>query len=443
MERNAIMQRVMMLSEMWMEALRQYPNVITFAWVGSSSVEFKTIKGFVMFQTSYEKTLQDTILCLAQPFEPEIQSYGARIIGDLQHYFNEWNKDPALTETTGLIQWQPTAWAENISESEWFIENLNLLALALKISADDEKLVLALFPSTLNDVKAFSNWIELLMNEKIDPHIRIMLYESRDSMYFESLSKKRSNQFKYLYPDLDIAGAMDQILEDTKAAKTSPEEREMVSFQQSLIKMNEAIGYGDEEQVLFYSDNCLKIAQKYGWAAQQALVHFFEHTFYASVNKPKEAHHSIDKAITIVQSEENNIKDQTPYQYYIAKGNLYFMSSKFEEAAAVYKNCLTLNGNENNTLLLAGIYQMLGNSLRKSASKEEARNCFITGWELLAQDQQMELKDNAMAMFYAKDMLSVADQAMLNKYHPVMDELWGQNWRNNLDNQYKVLTKAN
>jgi hypothetical protein len=47
-----------------------------------------------------------------------------------------------------------------------------------------------------------------------------------------------------------------------------------------------------------------------------------------------------------------------------------------------------------------------------------------------------------MAMFYAKDMLSVADQAMLNKYHPVMDELWGQNWRNNLDNQYKVLTKA-
>ena len=48
MENNAIMQRVMMLSEMWAEAVITQPQVRVFAWVGASSVEFKTIKGFAL-----------------------------------------------------------------------------------------------------------------------------------------------------------------------------------------------------------------------------------------------------------------------------------------------------------------------------------------------------------------------------------------------------------
>src|SRR5688500_4085671 len=106
MENNAIMQRVMMLSGMWTESLTKNRDVGVFARVGASSVEFKTIKGFVMYQTSLEKTLQDTVLCLSQPFEPEVQLYGDRITCDLLNYFREWNKDPSLTEVTGKIEWE-------------------------------------------------------------------------------------------------------------------------------------------------------------------------------------------------------------------------------------------------------------------------------------------------------------------------------------------------
>lgn len=254
MENNAIMQRVMMLSEMWTESLSKNPKVSVFAWVGASSVEFKTIKGFVMYQTSLEKTLQDTVLCLSQPFEPEVQLYGDQITSDLQNYFREWNKDPMLTEVTGKIEWRAQSITEKGTEAALFAENLHMLAKALKVTGHPEKLVLALFPSALTDVKAFSNWIELLMNAGISDSVRIMLYESRDSMYFKSLSKKKEEEFKYLHPDLDIAGAMNQILEETKAKKGTEEEKDMVSFQQALIKMNEAIGYSDEEDVRYYGN---------------------------------------------------------------------------------------------------------------------------------------------------------------------------------------------
>jgi len=47
-----------------------------------------------------------------------------------------------------------------------------------------------------------------------------------------------------------------------------------------------------------------------------------------------------------------------------------------------------------------------------------------------------------MAMFYAKDMLSVADQEMLNTYTPILNQLWGNNWKNNLTDQYNQLNKT-
>jgi len=445
MENNAIMQRVMMLSEMWASSLVKHPEKQVFAWVGASSVEFKTIKGFVMYQTSMEKTLQDTFICLTQPFEPEQTLYGQGMVNNLQEYFEAWNKDASLSAGTGIIQWNPASANQPQQDPASFLSNMLLLADALKVDGKQGKLVLALFPNALNDPAAFSQWIAELIDIGIPDRIKVMLYESRDSLYFRKLEKNKGEKFLYLYPDLDIAGAMDQILEDTKAGKASEEEKDMVSFQQSLIKLNEAVGYRDEGDVKHYRDSCLKQTKKYDWLHQEALVYFFMHTFYSAAQQIKLAHESIDQsiALSITATERELIQNnQTIYQYYIAKGNLFFMHKDFKSAAEVYQQCLQLDSSNANVLMLAGIHQMLGNSLRKSATKAEARECFATGWQLLYANGEEELKDNAMAMFYAKDMLSVADESMSKTYVPLMDKLWGINWINNLADQYHQLTKT-
>ena len=441
MENNAIMQRVMMLSEMWTAALVEHPTVNTFAWVGSSSVEFKTIKGFVMFQTSLEKTLADTVLYLAQVYDPENRSYAENILSDLDAYFKAWNAEPDLVADSGLINWTPTKRAETTKETVWFLENLTSLTAALDITGQTEKLVIALIPAAA-DFRAFSGWIGELIEAGIPDQIRVMLYESRDSMFYKKLEQNKGAQFKYLYPDLDIAGAMDQILEETKAKKQSPEERDLVSFQQGLIKMNESVAYGDEEVLCHYRDFCLKLANQYGWTTQAALVHFFEYSFYASVGKAKEAHRAIDKAINISLGATQLTADTQIYQYYIAKGNLYFMSGEFEEAAVVYKTCLSLDRTGAQPLMLAGIHQMLGNSLRQCGRKAEAWDSFKSGWDLLSAGGDEALKENAMAMFYARDMLKTANDIMFAVYAPLMDSLWGNGWSARLEDQYQHMQKT-
>ncbi|EDM35114.1 hypothetical protein PBAL39_16571 [Pedobacter sp. BAL39] len=442
MENNAIMQRVMMLSEMWAEAIITQPQARVFAWVGASSVEFKTIKGFVIFQTSMEKTLQDKVLMFTQPFEPERRGYAEHLCSDLHQYFKEWNKDPSLTADTGIIDWEPGFDDGGGDEGGLFIDNMNKLARALNVNGHQEKLTLVLFPNRMNNIDAYNQWLEALIKAGLPAHIRLMLYESRDSMFFDRIAKKYTDTFQYLYPDLDIAGAMNQILEDSKSQKGSQQEKDMLSFQQALIKMNEAIGYQDDEDVRHYRDVCLKLAKTYNWDDQQALVYFFMHTYYASLQNVKKAHEAIDEAISITLNSNSFNAAQTQYQYYIAKGNLHFMDKSFAKAAEVYQISLSLDRQHASPLMLAGIHQMLGNSLRKSAGKTEAWSCFEEGWALLRSQADEELKDNTMAMFYAKDMLSVADQAMLNHYKPQMDALWGTSWEHQLSAQYQEMSKT-
>jgi tetratricopeptide (TPR) repeat protein len=439
MDSNPVMQRVMMLSEMWSSEVAKRPAARVFCWIGANMVEYKTIKGFVIYQTSLEKTLEDKLLLLAQPFQPQVKNYGESILADLNTYITNWNNDESLRTAMGKIDWQPSEKNVTVTDAAYFIANIKNLATALNITGKPEVLALALFPQVADDRAAYSSWLAAIIKAGIPATVRVMLYDAYDNPAFEALSKQYPSAFKYLQPDLDMPGAMDGILEAAKAKKSSPEEKDMLSFQQGLIKMNEAIAYGDKDNVLFYKDHCIALADKYYWPQQKALAYFFLHTYYASVKDEEAACAAIDKAILTVDeglAKKVITTNETQYQYRIAKGNLFFMNGQFGKAAEVYKECLNLNRAAANPLMLAGIYQMLGNSLRKHQGATEARPYFKQGWALLTRQGTEALKDNAMAMFYAKDMMAVADEEITRKYAPEMIRFWGADWRQKLSKGY-------
>lgn len=446
MDNNPIMQRVLMLSEMWASELANQPDARVFCWQCTSNVEYKTIKGFVMFQTSSEKTLEDTVLYMSHAYEPATKNYAQSILTDMHKYFIAWNSDDDMIAQTGKIEWEPAIKKADENEAAYFLKNLSSLANALSITGDPGVLAMALFPNAISDIKEFGAYIENLIREGIPPNIRFMLYDNYDMNTFEKIAEHFPGTFKYLQPDLDIPGAMNQILEDAKNTKTSEEEKDIISYQQALIKMNEAIGYSNEKDIMFYKNNCLSICSKHKWPQQEALVYFFLQNYYASINDNEKAHKAIDKAIHITDTAYagKQIEDnQTQYQYYIAKGNLFFIHKQFEKAADVYKKSLELDRTMANPLMLAGIHQMLGNSLRQYASKKEARSCFKTGWQLLLEEDEATLKTNAIAMFYANDMLAVADDEILENYAPAMDQWWGEGWQRNLRKEQYLQTQMN
>ncbi|MFV0353438.1 MAG: hypothetical protein ACK5JF_14210, partial [Oscillospiraceae bacterium] len=108
------------------------------------------------------------------------------------------------------------------------------------------------------------------------------------------------------------------------------------------------------------------------------------------------------------------------------------MKKEYEKAVETYKDCLALPKEESNPLMLAGIHQMLGNAMRKTSERKEAPQVFEQGWQWLEKLDEEMLKTNAMTMFYAKDMLEVADSTMYANYIEKFEGWWGRNWQRQL-----------
>lgn len=446
MQNNAIMQRVLLLSDIWSQEVKDHPEVRTFIIMGANLVEYKTIKGFVMFQTSEEKTLPDTFLLHGQPFEGDGGVYAATLLQHLHQYFQQFNQDKKLVETYGSqISWEhPYPDKTSVTQQE-FVTALTCLAASLQINGKDSVLAIALFPEQVSDFDQLVAWTSLLAAVRIPTSIRFLLYDNTEAELYKGLVKNNPAA-RYIKPDLDIPGAMNQILEEAKAKRTSQEEIDIIQYQQYLIKLNEAATYSSEKDLLFYQEQCCNITRRHRWLQQEAIVYFFMHNFYAPHNREK-AIGCIDKAIHLADEAVHKglaASNQEQFHYRIAKGNLYYFDKKLAEAATVYKSALALDSKDTSPLMLAGLYQMLASCQRHTEGAKTAASTLLTGWELISQLPEEELKENAMVMFYGRDMLEL-NTPELKKQEPFMNRLWGSDWLSKISNNkvYQEYAGAN
>ncbi|MBC9913108.1 hypothetical protein [Chitinophaga varians] len=443
MQNNAIMQRVLQLSDLWSQEVKTHPEARVFAIMGANLVEYKTIKGFVMFQTSTEKTLPDVFLLYPQPFDGDGGAYAWRLLQQLHGYFQQFNQDSKLVADYGRqVIWEHPYPEKSAVTPKELVAALSSLAAALHIDGRREILAIALFPEQVSDFDQLTAWMTQLAAVEIPVSLRFMLYDNTEAALYKDLVKHNAKA-RYIKPDLDIPGAMDQILEEAKAKKTSPEEIDMIRFQQNLIKLNEASTYSSEKDVLFYKKECCTITQRHRWLQQEAIVYFFLHNFYSGIDKAK-ALESIDTAIRL--SDEAVLKgltknNQEQFQYRIAKGNLYYFDKNLSEAANIYKAALALDRKDSNPMMLAGLYQMLASCQRRTEGNKAAAATLLSGWQLLIQMPAEELKENPMPLFYARDMLELNDPR-LTQHLPLMNELWGTDWQYRIRNHKAYQTYA-
>ncbi|MBO9728533.1 MAG: hypothetical protein J7623_07850 [Chitinophaga sp.] len=437
MQNNAIMQRVLQLSDVWSQEVKDHPDVRTFIMMGANLVEYKTIKGFVMFQVSAEKNLPDTFLLHQQPFEDNGATYATGLLQHLHQYFQQFNQDSKLVAEYGSkIAWENPYQEKTAVTHAEFVQALSGLAAVLQINGKNSVLVVTLFPEQVSDFDKLVEWMSLLAATKIPPTIRFLLYDNTEAELYKGLVKNNPAA-RYIKPDLDIPGAMNQILEEAKAQKTSQEEIDIIQFQQYLVKLNEAATYSSEHDLLFYKEQCCNITRRHRWLQQEAIVYFFLHNFYAQHHKAK-AIENIDKAIQLADEAVHKglaTTNQEQFHYRIAKGNLYYFDKKLSEAATVYKSALALDRTDANPMMLAGLYQMLASCQRRTESHKATTDTLVAGWELLSGMPEEELKENAMAMFYGRDMLEWNDPE-LKKHEPFMNRLWGNNWLHKIRNSH-------
>lgn len=443
MEDNAIMQRVYMLGEAWQSEIDRFPDKRILSWVATTLVEFRTIKGFTLFQTSLERTFIDKVILYEQPFDTDdFKSYSYIILEQLKQYVQVWNKTPELIEQTeGLIKWDYEI--SNIEDYKLsdFITALDSLSSAL--NQEGERLILAIYPQNISNYKAMAMGIEELLKLGIPDSLRFMLYDNYELMMFKSLEKNYPKGFGYLEVDLDMAGAMDDILEQAKTNATEQEAKDSISFQQSLLNLNQAISIADESSIKVYTRDCLSYTVKYKWYHLQAMVYYFLHTYYSAVDKHVLAVDYINQAIEMADKAcDSGVEsaNQLKVQYRIGKGNYYFIQKKFKEATEVYQQCIDIIEKEIkhfDPLVRIGILQMLGNALKKTEGKKQAREVFEKGWEILSSYDDEFLKENLMAKYYARDFTEVMSSEKYNFYHQEFTRLWTDKWERELKEQAK------
>lgn len=446
MENNPVKQRVLALTEQWRQIVAKLPDVRMFCWIGASTVDYKMIQGFIMYHMSEESKIEDTFLCFKHPFREEglSSTYGSKIIEDAGAYISAWNADKELVVITGVIDWNPPKRSEKDRDEVYFAKYINLLAEKLPVNGKDQFLVIALFPQAVENFGRYAAWLASVIEAGISSKVRLMIYDNYDYGAFDGLSKQFPLLFHKIHTDLDMTGAMHQILENTKAAKTDRQERDAVSFQQLMIKITEAIGQRDKKKMDVYVKQSMELAQEHNWPHMAAMVHYFVHSWFVINNQQAEAHQALDHAVAKNDEAFDKkilVNEDLKYYYRVAKGNLYFMNKRFEEAAQVYKTCLKLNRSGIDKQLLLGIYQMLGTSLRHMGDKKNAWAFFVEGWEMIKDEPEESIKSNKLIQHYAKEMMEVAGNAENGfvRYYELFSKYWGKNWEKNITGDKPVL----
>ncbi|WP_028788400.1 hypothetical protein [Terrimonas ferruginea] len=432
MQENAVKQRVRLLEALWEEESRQpgREHMRLACMMGTGTVDYRMIKGFVMVQMTVEAGLPDVFLCSHHPFRSP-ENYGRQLVNGMKDYIDAWNQH-ALSDEHGKVEWSPEG-DEQDADEVYFTRNLNKLAESLQVTGEGEDyLVMALMPEPNYAPTEFVKWLDAILKAGVSGKVRLLVFDLYGSHLYEGLEKSYKDIFVRLYPDLDMPGAMSQIAEQAMVTAVRPEDKAIASFQKNLLELNKAIGRGEERDIELYRDECLRIAIQQQWPHMEAVVHFFTHGYFMATEKYERAATEIDQAISRadVAVAEAKIEDKALIvQYRITKANMFLLREKYEEAENGYAECIEKYRDSGDNVVLTGIHQMMGMCQRKQGKVKAARKTFADGW-LLVKDDKAYVDGNAMSRFYAQQMMK-AGMDRIAEYRDWFEDLekrWGKRW---------------
>jgi len=445
MQTNPIMERIVRLSEQFRASLQEYPDVRIVCWLGASASEYKMINGFVMYQMSEEGNLDDIFVSCRQLFNADTaEKYGLETCKLMEQYVEAWNENERLTSVTGTINWK-CAFDERKSDAANFVQNMNNLAASFSCS-EEQKLIVALLPQRIDDIFKFKEWIKEMLSRPIDNTVCFMLYDTYNEKMYESFDSKYPDKFLYIQPDMDLYGAVNQILENSKQDNKDEQEKDVISFQQLLIKISLAVSKQDEKQALDLSRNAIELAKKHEMYNLEALVHYFLYNLYVSIEKDQDAEKSIDKALEYARKavDKGEEGSETTYaQYLIVKGNIFLFKKKYSKAIPFYEDALQMSKSSGTNSISINMCQMLGLCHRKAGDSDRAYEYFVDGWNMIESTMTTEeINVQQVLCYYAIEYKKVLKGKEADRLDARFEEIWGEKWQAKIEQMHKDRKKA-
>jgi tetratricopeptide (TPR) repeat protein len=434
------MERIVRLSEQFRSSLQEHPDTRILCWLGASPSEYKMINGFAMYHMSEESNLDDIFVTCQHPFNNEMaDKYGQEACRLMDQYIEAWNKEGRLTSQTGLIGWK-SEYDDRKSDAANFVRNINRLAESFSCS-EKQKLIVVILPQRIEDLKLFKEWIKEILKQPVNNTVCFMLYDTYNERLFDSFDKNYPDTFIYVLPDLDLYGAVNQILENSKQANKDKQEQDIISFQQLLIKVSLAVSQQNEKQALDFAEQAIELTKKHEFYHLEALAHYYLYNLFAALDKEEKAVKELDEALMYAKKAvDHNIEGaSTSYsQYLIVKGNSFLFKKKYSKAIPYYSEALQINKNDGMMSLTINMNQMLGLCYRETGDSYTAYDHLTEGWKLIESTMTTEaIREQQVLCYYAIEFGKVLRGEEYIRYDMRFEEIWGEGWRDKLKQQHK------
>ncbi|MDR2232306.1 MAG: hypothetical protein LBE56_04180 [Tannerella sp.] len=445
MQTNPIMERIVRLNEQFKASMQKHTDARIVCWLGASASEYKMIKGFVMYNMSEESDLDDLFVSCQQPFNSETaEKYGLETCKLMEQYIEAWNEDDRLTSKTGIIAWKPQ-YDERRSDAANFVHNMNSLAKSFACSRE-QKLIVAILPQRIDNLYSFKEWITEIIGQPVEKTVCFMLYDNYNERLYDSYDKKFPDFFVYIQPDMDLYGAVNQILENAKQDNKDEQEQDVIAFQQLLVKLSIAVSGQDRKQALDISDQAIRLAKKHEMYHLEALVHYFLYNLFFSLEKDTEAEKEIENTLLFGKKAfDSGIEGSavTYAQYLIVKGNSFLFKQKYEKAIPYYREALQMSKDSGTESLSINMCQMLGLCHRKTGDSYTAYDYLTEGWKMIESTMSTgEIGEHQVLCYYAIEFEKVLKGDETYRYRSRFEEIWGENWREKIAQQHKENKKV-
>lgn len=260
-EHNPIAQRISRLQRKWIETVPGRPEARIVRWKLKEE-ESKLFDGFCKLESTPHGALHEVVVVMFTPFK-DGDAYAAALVADWSAQFEkERGSIPGF-------DWECKGFEERASLAGCadgiLLEMLASFQQAMLPAG--RELVVGLVPLQMDDSKAMEKWLACILAMGLPEKCRLMLLDYQGSPRFERFFKDHPKEALTLEVNLDLAGAIDQLVR--AGDPNAPD----VQFRTCMAEMSKAVNQGSEAGLDKWGARLLETSQKSGIRSMFASAH--------------------------------------------------------------------------------------------------------------------------------------------------------------------------
>lgn len=293
-----------------------------------------------------------------------------------------------------------------------------------------DRVVAIQMPAPMENGHAWPWWLERLLTRNAPESIRFMVFDPVEAPVLDDLAARHPPRLKTLAPELDMVGAVDELVRETGG--NTPAD----VFRRLFVGMSTAAARGNVGGALALAASAVKVAEGQGWRQQVAVVHMAAGTLLLGAGRARDAmtaYGAAESAAAASHGSGDAGSDQVLVQAKLAQAGALLGSGDMAAAARGYEAAVAEAEklpDPNPILLLEG--RRMAAYCQEQAGQPDAAWHHL-GMAIKAANRiDPGMRANSTLPFAAQALLRLTTQSRFAGYRGVVEgrlaELLGPDW---------------